>query len=208
MLRIDHVVRAVPDLDQAAARFLDTYGLASVPGGRHPGWGTGNRLVPLGNDYVELISVVDRPEAQKTEFGRTMVERIAEGEQWFAVCLADDDIDATATRLGLEISTGFRILPDGAVVRWRSAGLGAANREPWLPFFIEWDVPPELHPARAAVTHRAVPTGIAWVELAGDSESLQRWLGGADLPFRMIDGKPDIRSVGIAIDEGPDLKLG
>ena len=204
MLRIDHVVREVPDLDHAAARFLDRYGLASLPGGRHPGWGTGNRLIPLGNDYVELISVVDVAEAEKTEFGRTMLARVAEGEQWYAICLADDDIDATAARLGLEIAAGSRVLPDGVVVRWRSAGLEDAKREPWLPFFIEWDVPPELHPGRAPATHRVPATGIAWVELAGNPETLTDWLGGADLPFRVVKGKPGIRSVGIAT-EGSEL---
>lgn len=206
MLRIDHVVREVPDLDLAATRFLDRYGLVSVPGGRHPGWGTGNRLVPLGNDYIELISVLDRAEAEKTEFGRTMLERVAEGEQWFAVCLADDDLDATATRLGLEIATGSRVLPDGAVVRWRSAGLDSPNREPWLPFFIEWNVPPELHPARTPAKHRVPATGIAWVELAGNPATLTDWLGGAEVPFRLVEGEPSIRGVGIAT-EGPELKL-
>ena len=207
MQRIDHVVRAVPDLDGAATRLLDRYGLASVPGGRHPGWGTGNRLIPLGSNYVELISVVDRAEAEQTEFGRTMVERVARGEQWFAVCLADDDLDATANRLDLVIESGSRILPDGAVIRWRSAGLGDAKREPWLPFFIDWDVPPDLHPGRGSAAHRADVTGIAWVELAGDPATLGDWTGGADVPFRMIEGAPGIRAVGIATAEGRELRL-
>jgi Glyoxalase-like domain len=205
--QIDHVVRAVPDLDRAATRLLDRYGLASIPGGRHPGWGTGNRLIPLGNDYVELLSVVDRTEADESEFGRTMLERVDRGEQWFAVCLADDDLDATATRLDLAIESGSRVLPDGDVVRWRSAGLDDPKREPWLPFFIEWDVPLDLYPGRASVPHRVAATGIASIELAGDPATLRDWTGGADLPFRFVDGDPGIRFVDIAIDGGPDLRL-
>jgi hypothetical protein len=206
VLRIDHVVRAVPDLDAAAARWLERYGLASLPGGRHPGWGTANRLIPLGNDYVELISVVDPAEAEKTEFGRSMSARIAEGDQWFAVCLADDDLEATAARLGLEIAAGSRVLPDGGVVRWRSAGLDDATRELWLPFFIEWDVPPDLHPSRAAAPHRVAATGIAWVELAGNAATLRDWLGAATVPFRTVEGDPGIRAVGIAT-EGAEITL-
>jgi hypothetical protein len=37
MLRIDHVVYAVRDLDDAAERFRRDHGLDSTPGGRHPG---------------------------------------------------------------------------------------------------------------------------------------------------------------------------
>lgn len=68
-------------------------------------------------------------------------------------------------------------------------------------------MPPELHPGHALVTHRAAATGIAWVELAGDPETLQHWLGDAHLPFRMVDGPAGIHSLGIAIDDGPDLTL-
>jgi hypothetical protein len=207
MKQIDHVVRAVPDLDRAATRLLDRYGLASIPGGRHPGWGTGNRLIPLGNAYLELISVVDPAEAEQTAFGQRMLERFARGEQWFAVCLADDYLDATATRLDLAIEFGSRVLPDGDVVRWRSAGLDDPKREPWLPFFIEWDVPPDLHPGRAAVTHRVAATGIAWIELAGDSSTLSDWLGDANVPLNVVEGTPGIRAVGIATAESLVLRL-
>jgi hypothetical protein len=40
------------------------YGLASIEGGRHPGWGTANRIIPLGDAYIELVTVVDDEEAQ------------------------------------------------------------------------------------------------------------------------------------------------
>ena len=164
--------------------------------------------MPLGADYVELISVVDEAEASRTQFGRTMLQRAAEGEQWFAVCLADDDLDATAVRLGLEISAGSRALPDGAVVSWRSAGLESPKREPWLPFFIEWNVPLELHPGRASVEHPSTATGIAWVEVAGGRDRLEQWLGDADVPIRVVDGDPGVRAVGLTTAEGRELVLG
>lgn len=55
MLVIDHVVLGVQDLDVAGERLLSNHGLASVPGGRHSRWGTGNRIVPLGADHLESI---------------------------------------------------------------------------------------------------------------------------------------------------------
>jgi hypothetical protein len=56
-MRIDHVLYAVSNLDDAAARWAADFGLRSVPGGVHPRWGTANRIVPLGGAYLELIGV-------------------------------------------------------------------------------------------------------------------------------------------------------
>lgn len=45
---IDHLIVCVGDLDEAARSFKDRLGLNSVEGGRHPGHGTANRIIPLG----------------------------------------------------------------------------------------------------------------------------------------------------------------
>ena len=57
-VQIDHIVIGVRNLDAAQAQFEDRYGLTTIEGGRHPGWGTANRLVPLGAAYLELVTVV------------------------------------------------------------------------------------------------------------------------------------------------------
>ena len=62
-MELDHVLFAVADLAAAATEFESRYGLASVQGGRHDGWGTANRIVPLGDAYLELLAVVDEDEA-------------------------------------------------------------------------------------------------------------------------------------------------
>lgn len=63
MLRLDHVVFAVGDLDEAAVRFREKLGLDSVAGGLHERWGTANRIVALGEEYVELVAAIDRDAA-------------------------------------------------------------------------------------------------------------------------------------------------
>lgn len=68
-MQIDHIVIGVRDLG-AAAQFEDRYGLTAIEGGRHPGWGTANRLVPLGAAYLELVTGVDEAEASNSDFGR------------------------------------------------------------------------------------------------------------------------------------------
>jgi hypothetical protein len=202
VLRIDHVVYAVRDLDEAAERFRRDLGLDSTPGGRHPGWGTANRIVPLGEDYLELISVVDGDRAARTTFGRSLLERSAVGDGWFAVCVAADDLQAVARRLDLEVSMGSRERPDGSAVRWRSAGLEDPRREPWMPFFIAWDVPPELHPGRARAGHGVKARGIASVEVGGDVAALDAWLDGQELPIRVAGDPEGIHSVALATPEG------
>jgi hypothetical protein len=208
VLRIDHVVLCVRDLDVAGDRLLRDHGLASVPGGRHGEWGTGNRIVPLGEGYVELLGVVDPEAANGSAFGRRMLELTSGGDRWFAICVADDGLDATAARLGLAVVEGSRTRPDGTVVGWRTAGLEHPRREPWLPFFIEWLVPPELHPGATPTHHPSGADGIARVDAAGDPAAFRDWVGGADLPVRFTGGgPPGIQAVALRAPGG-EIVLG
>ena len=201
MLRLDHVVYAVPDLDEAAVRFREEYGLDSAEGGRHDRWGTANMIVPLGDQYVELVAAVDETAAARTGFGRGVLERAEGGGGWFTIAAVAEDLDAVAARLGLEIGSGSRTRPDGEILRWRSAGLEDPRREPWMPFFLAWDVPAELYPGRARAGHGVRAQGIAWVEAGGDAERLREWLGGEELPIRVVGGEPGIRRVGVATSD-------
>jgi catechol 2,3-dioxygenase-like lactoylglutathione lyase family enzyme len=208
VFRIDHVVLAVRDLEASAERLRDEHGLLFVAGGRHPRWGTANMIAPLGNDYIELLGVVDEDVGSHTVLGTKLAELSADGDHWFSVCLADDDIDATAARLGLAVQPGARTRPDGTEVRWRSAGIEDRGEDLWLPFFISWDVPPELHPGAAPADHRPPVEGIAWAEVGGDERRLDAWLGGIGAPIRVVAGEPALRSVGLRLRDGGELVLG
>jgi hypothetical protein len=54
---LDHIVHAVRDLD-AAASFYASAGFTVGARNRHP-WGTHNRVVQLGNCYIELLTVAE-----------------------------------------------------------------------------------------------------------------------------------------------------
>lgn len=55
---IDHIIYAAPDLERAIGDVHDAYGVSPVPGGRHPGYGTHNALVGLGESmYLELVGI-------------------------------------------------------------------------------------------------------------------------------------------------------
>jgi hypothetical protein len=148
-VQIDHIVIAVRDLDDAQAQFENRYGLTTIAGGRHPGWGTANRLVPLGAAYLEMVSVVDEAEGSGSEFGR-WVSTMLEGNQRFGWAVRIDNLDGTASRLGLKVADGSRRSQSGELLRWRIAGVAQAAHDSSLPFFIEWGADTPL-PGRAAV---------------------------------------------------------
>lgn len=171
-------------------------------GGRHPGWGTANRIVPFGHEYVELVAVVDREEAAASEFGRPVMEAVASGQGLMGWAVATDDLQGIARRLNLEVTSGSRTRPDGSTLRWQLAGVGHALAARGLPFFIEWDASTELHPAAALAEHGVTPCGIGWIEIAAEEESLRAWLGDHDLPVRIIEGPPSLSAIAISTAGG------
>lgn len=186
-MRIDHVIYATADLDAAAARVEAELGVVAVAGGRHEGLGTHNRIVPLGRGYLELLAVADPEEAASSELGRAVHARIAaEGEGLLGWAVAVDDVRPVAARLGTPITT---IKREGMSARL--TGLADALHEPFLPFFIG-RAPRVAEPGASGEAG-----GITWIELAGDRARLARWLGGAELPVRVVNGAPDVRAIGV-----------
>ncbi len=188
---VDHVLIAVADLDAAAAA-VGRLGLPVVAGGRHPGWGTANRIVPLGGAYVELVAVVDAAEAESSPFGRWVAASPPGPMGWAVRC---DDLDAIARRLGLDPVSGSRAAPDGGRLRWRTAGVERVMAEPSLPFFIAWEPGTPFPGAGAA------DVAIERIELGGDAARLGEWLGEATLP---IDVRPGPAAVERIVLRGPD----
>jgi hypothetical protein len=169
--------------------------LHSTAGGRHPGWGTANRIVPLGDAYLELVAVVDPAEAAESGFGRWVAAAEPRPAHLLGWAVRTDNLSAHADRLGLRVVDGSRQTPDGRILRWRLAGVDEAAAEPALPFFIEWG-PGTPHPGATAVAdHR-----IAGLQLSADRPRLDAWLGPNDLPIRVENGPPAITG---AIINGP-----
>jgi len=198
VLELDHVVIAVADLTTAARELEARHGLTSIEGGRHPGWGTANRIVPLGETYLELVAVVAAAEAAQTTFGgwvaRGAQRKLAQPLGW---AVHTGDLDVVARRLDLTVGAGSRAGRTGRVLRWRLAGLERAAAEPSLPFFIEWGHGTPF-PGRASVTHRAGPLRMTELRLAGDADRLADWLGDHRLPITIRGGAPAVTSIVLA----------
>jgi hypothetical protein len=186
-VRIDHVIYATADLDEAAAKVESELGLSVVPGGRHEGHGTHNRIVPLGGGYLELMAVADPNEAADSPMGSAVQARLTEqGDGLFAWVIVLDGVEQFADRLGLPVITVAR---EGLSAR--VAGLAEALRNPVLPFFLERDE------GVADPGEGADAGGITWLEVAGDREALESRLGGTELPVRVVDGPVGVIAMGI-----------
>lgn len=198
-LVVDHVIVCVANLEEGARRFESEFGVLSIEGGRHRGQGTANRLVPLGENYIELLAVVAPKEAKTSALGTWALHRAAVPGA-AGVCLRTDDLDSVSTRLGLQPTQMSRVTPDGVILDWRLAGLKQAFAHN-LPFFIEWNVPDDLHPGRIEVEHPAGDVRLEDTTVWGDSAHVARlneWAphpkdltyaeGGSRVTFRLATG--------------------
>ncbi|MGH8945578.1 MAG: VOC family protein [Acidimicrobiia bacterium] len=193
-MSIDHVVFCVSDLERASQHLARGYGFVSHAGGRHPGHGTANRIVPLGESYLELVAVVDPIETAGSLFGSWVDANATNPPRPHALCLRTDDLDGVCERLGLEPVVMSRETPDGSPLRWRLAGFEQVLTES-LPFFIEWQVPDDRLPGRMEPGNDA---HIDEVIVTGDPDRLQSWV--ADATGVTIEaGSPGIDWVGFAV---------
>lgn len=148
--RLDHLVFAVPDLDEGVAMVQDLLRVETAPGGRHVGLGTRNRLVGLGGArYLEIVSVdPDQPTpARPRWFG---LDDLSEPRlvTWCAKASELGALAARARRGGVELGepvAGSRDRPDGSRLSWTFTDPWADRAGGVVPFFIDWGA--SVHPA-------------------------------------------------------------
>jgi hypothetical protein len=205
-VEIDHLLFAVDDL-QAAARDIEArHGLSSIAGGRHPGWGTANRIVPLGDAYLELVTVVDQAEAMQSPFGSWVASAAGTLAGPFAWAVRTHRLDDVAHRLGLTVAGGSRVDRSGRSLRWRLAGIERAAHEPSLPFFIEWQAGSRL-PGSAQRADSLGPLAIVSLRLSGDPHRLTAWLGLHAMPITVRPGPAAVTGITLAGSVG-EIVLG
>ena len=196
-----NVILGVVDL-AATAKRLQAVGLDVQEGGTHPRFGTRNMVAPLGRSYLELLAVEDRDLAEQSLFGRTLLDRTAEGDRLVRWSIRTDRIDQVAADLDLEVDDRSRLHPDGRTLQWRSAGMTPSLLDPSRPFFMQW--PDADWPGHEPADHQ-VPVGeILDLELSvPDPDALRRWTLGLDLPLTVHGGLGDLLSVTVEVDGRP-----
>jgi hypothetical protein len=145
---LDHILLGCNDLDKGIAFVEESTGVRAALGGVHPGAGTRNALLSLGeNRYLEIIAPDPKqPASADSRDLRKLEDPILVG--WAA---HPGDIEAFAARLKQEgiaatgPNPGSRKRPDGRVLHWKTLGL-KDDAAGLLPFFIEWSGD-SLHPS-------------------------------------------------------------
>mgnify|MGYP001486559946 CR=1 FL=1 len=175
-MRLDHISYACStgEVADELQRIGSDLGGTFVDGGRHPSFGTRNFVLPLvGGCYVEVVSALDHPAAEKAPFGRAVAQCAADGGGWFSWVFAVDDISPIEQRMGRTAAAGHRIRPDGHALRWRQIGILDVLGHPELPFFVQWDGPAGDHPSAGGMQ-----IAISTIEVSGDRSAVADWLEG------------------------------
>ena len=140
--RVDHVILGVNDLQKGIEELERLTGVRAVYGGAHPGRGTHNALVSLGEPhYLEILAPNPEDGTDPNWIGDlkgltslTPVGWAARGENFPALeqSLKDQGIETG------DIRPGARNRPDGTRLAWKTFGF-AQSAHTLLPFFIAWD---------------------------------------------------------------------
>ena len=174
-MRLDHISYACTanELPDVVQRIGSDLSATFRDGGRHPQFGTRNFILPMANGcYVEVVSALDHPAADKAPFGRAVNHCATNGGGWMSWAISVDDIKPYEQRLGREAAPGHRILPDGQKLEWKQLGVLNVMENPQLPFFVEWSSSPDMHPSTGAgdVT-------VERIEIAGDPNTVSAYIG-------------------------------
>lgn len=148
---LDHILLGCSDLDEGIALVEKHLGVRAAFGGVHPGRGTRNALLSLGEKhYLEIIA----PDpAQSGAPDRLGLQKLARPRLvgWAA---HPGDLDEFAARLrsvGIAFdgpTPGSRKRADGRLLQWKTLNLHD-DQGGLLPFFIEWSTE-TVHPSADA----------------------------------------------------------
>jgi len=199
--QVDHIVVAIRSLDEGVAAFQKLTGVKPVAGGTHPGRGTENALVSLGDGrYLEIIAPQkgaelgpqDRPMRDLT--GLTIIA--------WAVSVSDaQDARARLQKAGATpspITPGARVTPAGATLEWSTFGLMSPGIDV-APFFIHWSAA-TAHPSTTS------PTGCTLSRLAVQDPAgadLTRALGALGVQRVDVTAGPSAITATLACPSGP-----
>ena len=145
---LDHILLGCKDLDEGIDFVHESTGVRPAIGGVHPGRGTRNALLSLGERrYLEIIA----PDPKQSEIVHYPQLRSMTDPRLIGWAVHPPDIAAIAKQLRENKiaftgpDDGSRKRPDGRVLTWKTLNL-ADDRHGLLPFFIEWSAD-SVHPS-------------------------------------------------------------
>ena len=160
--KIDHIVLAVPNLEEGILWVEEKLGIKPVYGGQHQTEGTHNALLNLGNEcYLELLAI---------DFSNKKIS----SPRWMGIDLIDEP---TITRWAVKsdnlvkeveflknvnnllgnYKAGSRVKADGSILKWQLSIPLPKPKVEITPFLIDWE--DSIHPtASVSYTHLTLPT--------------------------------------------------
>jgi catechol 2,3-dioxygenase-like lactoylglutathione lyase family enzyme len=145
---LDHILLGCNDLDAGIDFVERQLGVRAALGGVHPGRGSRNALLSLGERrYLEIIA----PDPQQPRSADVRHLYSIDSPRLIGWAAHVDDMDEVARRLtaaGIAFNPptpGARQRPSGQTLRWRALNL-RDDQKGLLPFFIEWSKD-SLHPS-------------------------------------------------------------
>ena len=191
-VQVDHIIVGVSDLEAGIAEFERLSGVRATIGGAHPGQGTRNALLSLGEGtYLELYApnpaeAVDTPAVAEL--------RRLTGLRPIGWAVSTTDVSALRASfgsIGMRLSApepGSRVRPDNSVLEWVTFGFEQFDH-PLAPFFIQWQRQ-DLHPSRTS------PAGCRLVSIRL-RDPAPAMLRRAVRPLRLA----------VAVDQGPERQM-
>ncbi|GLV57203.1 hypothetical protein KDH_40400 [Dictyobacter sp. S3.2.2.5] len=209
---LDHIIIGVHDLPQADHTFGQHLGLVSSAGGNHPSGGTANRIIVIGDTYLELITVRAPEEAQQS-----MLNRLKQGDGYLNCVLASNDIEADSRAMfqrGVAVigpNQGSLKSADGVSRGWLRTDVERPDLTQHYPFIIQHDSSGEERrrrlaggqtpPAHPLGVQRVVSATLAVENLAEASQRFQHIYGLQPLEARSHE-KWGTNVVTFALGEG------
>ena len=204
---VDHVILAIDSLDRGIDLLRNATGITPTQGGVHPGRGTQNALLGLGQGrYLELIA--PNPDDTAASARATAATRGAYFSQFrsltpigWAVHVSDVGAErARLLRAGLRpgpITPGSRATGDRRLLRWQTLNPWGQERDV-LPFVIAWDATTP-HPSATAPAG-CVLSGLQIVSPSADS--LRSAFVRAGWPVSIVRGAPEHLELTLACPDG------
>nr|MBP9951941.1 VOC family protein [Cypionkella sp.] len=146
MLHLDHIAIAADTLAHGVAFVEHTLGVTMAGGGQHPHMATHNRLLGMGDLYLEVIAI--DPDAERPKWPRWFdLDNFSGGPQLTNWILSSENLDSDLTKC--PEGTGKPVALQRGDYRWQMA-VPADGKLPFdnaFPALIQWEG--SLHPAAA-----------------------------------------------------------